>query len=199
MLSLGEFNIDNFQDSPNTALCFIFFIMATFITQITMLNMLIAIMGDTFERVIENREVNSIKTKLDLMSDLAGVLKSKNKSEDEKDVFLYVVTPDDEDLDNSDDWEGVVNKISRDTDKHMSGLKISLNKQIEKLIESQETSEKRDAAMDKDMKKQISVLNRSTISKFTERMDEMDAKVANIEAKMTKGFENVIAHLTKEE
>lgn len=164
-----------------------------------MLNMLIAIMGDTFERVIENREVNSIKTKLDLMSDLAGVLKSKNKSEVEKDVFLYVVTPDDEDLDNSDDWEGVVNKISRDTEKHMSGLKTTLNKQIEKLIESQEASEKRDAAMDKDMKKQVSVLNRSTVSKFTERMDEMDAKVANIEAKMTKGFENVIAHLTKEE
>ena len=28
---------------------------ATFFTQITMLNMLIAIMGDTFDRVMENR------------------------------------------------------------------------------------------------------------------------------------------------
>ena len=45
-------------------MCYILFIAATFSTQVVMLNMLIAIMGDTFERVIENRDVNAIKTKL---------------------------------------------------------------------------------------------------------------------------------------
>jgi len=57
MLALGEFNIDNFAGQPHALLCYFFFISATFITQITMLNMLIAIMGDSFSRVMENKEV----------------------------------------------------------------------------------------------------------------------------------------------
>ena len=74
LLALGEFNMDNFADQPQMILCFFFFISATFITQITMLNMLIAIMGDTFERVMENKEVNATQTKLELMSDLVSSL-----------------------------------------------------------------------------------------------------------------------------
>lgn len=74
LLSLGEFNMDNFADNPQSLICYIFFIMATFITQLTMLNMLIAIMGDTFGRVMEQKEVNATKTKLELMSDLSTIM-----------------------------------------------------------------------------------------------------------------------------
>jgi hypothetical protein len=74
LLALGEFNYENFANQPQSYLCYIFFVLATFITQIAMLNMLIAIMGDTFERVIENRDVNATKTKLELMSDLVSTL-----------------------------------------------------------------------------------------------------------------------------
>ncbi len=44
--------------------------------------MLIAIMGDTFERVIENRDIHAIKSKLNLMSDLVATLQKKDKTED---------------------------------------------------------------------------------------------------------------------
>ena len=37
-----------------------------------MLNMMIAIMGDTFARTIENRDLNSTKTKLELLGDLSA-------------------------------------------------------------------------------------------------------------------------------
>jgi len=70
LLALGEFSYDNFANEPQSYMCYMFFVFATFITQIAMLNMLIAIMGDTFERVIESRDVNATKTKLELMSDL---------------------------------------------------------------------------------------------------------------------------------
>ena len=49
-----------------------FFVMATLISQVTMLNMLIAIMGDTFEHIIENKDLNSIKTKIEVMGELAS-------------------------------------------------------------------------------------------------------------------------------
>ena len=52
LLMLGEFDLDGFENHANLAICYMIFILSTFITQITFLNMLIAIMGDTFDRVI---------------------------------------------------------------------------------------------------------------------------------------------------
>ena len=52
MLMLGEFVLDGFANHGFLAICYLIFILSTFITQITFLNMLIAIMGDTFDRVI---------------------------------------------------------------------------------------------------------------------------------------------------
>ena len=61
-----------------------------------MLNMLIAIMGDTFERVIENRQINSTKTKLTLLRDLSAVLPEDTSGTNEECDFLSVVKPDDD-------------------------------------------------------------------------------------------------------
>ena len=69
MLTLGEFSLDNFVDHPQTGVIYIFFIVATFISSVTMLNMLIAIMGDSFGRVMENKQLNSVRMKLTLMGE----------------------------------------------------------------------------------------------------------------------------------
>ena len=50
---IGEYNMEGFEAHPNTALCYVLFILTVLISQITFLNMLIAIMSDTFEKVIE--------------------------------------------------------------------------------------------------------------------------------------------------
>ena len=52
-LMIGEFNTDGFVKHASPALCYILFILTVIISQITFLNMLIAIMSDTFEKVIE--------------------------------------------------------------------------------------------------------------------------------------------------
>ena len=55
LLSLGEFaTMDNFN-AEQSQLVLLFFVMATIYTQITMLNMIIAIMGDSFDRAMENK------------------------------------------------------------------------------------------------------------------------------------------------
>ena len=55
MLMLGEFHMDGFERNLNAAVCYGVFIGSTFLSQITLLNMLIAIMGDTYDRVQEKR------------------------------------------------------------------------------------------------------------------------------------------------
>ena len=72
MMALGEYNMDNFESGSQVGLCYSFFIFATFFSSVVMLNMLIAIMGDTFERTIENRELNAVKTKLELVAELSS-------------------------------------------------------------------------------------------------------------------------------
>ena len=84
-----------------------------------MLNMLIAIMGDTFAHVMENRDLNRIKTKLKITSELASNFKDAFKSKDDK-VFLFVVTPDETETDQSDTWEGTVKEMSKLNERSIS-------------------------------------------------------------------------------
>ena len=71
---------------------------ATFFTQLTMLNMLIAIMGDTFDYATENKEINATKTKLKLLNDYAVNVRHAPSEQDKKERFLIVVEtePDEE-------------------------------------------------------------------------------------------------------
>ena len=51
LLGLGEFQYDAFASSPSGPLIWSLFLLSTFLTQVTFMNMLIAIMSDTFSRV----------------------------------------------------------------------------------------------------------------------------------------------------
>ena len=83
--------------------------------QITFLNMLIAIMGDTFDRVIEQRPTFSLKNKLMILAGMENIIKSDNAFDETK-VFLYVVQPEKSaenegnvDVDSTSmDWRGKV-------------------------------------------------------------------------------------------
>ena len=52
----------------------IYFLGTTFVTQVVILNMLIAIMGDTFGRQIEDIEMKSKQQKLNLQAEYAGLV-----------------------------------------------------------------------------------------------------------------------------
>lgn len=66
--------MDGFKEHPEMAICYVFFLTATFVTQLTFLNMLIAIMGDTFGRVIESKAQYGLQTKLGIMGDYTAVI-----------------------------------------------------------------------------------------------------------------------------
>ena len=52
----------------------IIFIVSTIFTQIIFLNMLIAIMSDTFDRVTEVREQSGLREKIDILADFVHVI-----------------------------------------------------------------------------------------------------------------------------
>ncbi len=107
MLALGEWENprERFAEGPQTRVIYVYFIFATFISLVTMLNMLIAIMGDTFDRMMENKDINSIKSKLELVADLVAILGPRDTDE-EKRVFFFVleVVKNEEEDDAADEW-----------------------------------------------------------------------------------------------
>ena len=95
--------------------------------------MLIAIMGDTFERIIENKELNAIKTKLELVSELAHNIHSDSSVDLQR--FIFVVTTDENDSDELGTWEGSIKQMNRLVDKRISSLQESMLKEIKDLKE----------------------------------------------------------------
>lgn len=74
MLALGEFNTENYDEFPFALPLYFLFVGATLFTQLLMLNMIIAIMGDTFEKVMENKLSIHRINKLQLMQEYRGFL-----------------------------------------------------------------------------------------------------------------------------
>ena len=89
-LMIGEYKTDSFTKHPNPALCYALFIITVVISQITYLNMLIAIISGTFERVIEQQPTFSLKNKLIILAAMESMIRSKEANDDAK-VFLYVI------------------------------------------------------------------------------------------------------------
>ena len=69
-----------YHQSPT--LCYVTFILTAFISQITILNMLIAIMADTFERVIDQRPTFQQRNKLMILASMSRRIRLKSKEDD---------------------------------------------------------------------------------------------------------------------
>ena len=126
LLSLGEFNND-FDNHPQWYLCWILLVSATFFTQITMLNMLIAIMGNTFDNVIEKRAIYIMKSQLQTMSEYSDII---NKYERDSRTFLFIVSinADEEDgMDDNGSWEGGFSYLRKSMFKKMDKLEVGIN------------------------------------------------------------------------
>ena len=136
LLMLGDFNMDGFRYHANLAICYLIFLFSTFITQITFLNMLIAIMGDTFDRVISQRPTYSLKNKLKLMADMKSIINimSRKKKEDETKVFLYVIQPVQDEDEVSEDRNLSRGKSITFRTKSRSNSKTSQNSSMRRLI-----------------------------------------------------------------
>ena len=91
-LMIGEYKTDGFMKHPNPALCYPLFVKNLVISQITFLNILIAIISDTFEKVIEQRPIFPLKNKLMILVAIESMIRSKEADDDTK-VFLYVIQP----------------------------------------------------------------------------------------------------------
>ena len=128
MLSLGEFSTDNYGEDAKDSLVWIVFILTTFITQITFLNMLIAIMGDTFARVSEVKEQSALQEKIKILSDYVIIVEGESETNGLLNRFLFSIKPKSLASDESGNWEGTVTQLKKAIDKSMQIIKRDVDK-----------------------------------------------------------------------
>ena len=100
---------------PNAYLCWLLFIGATFITQITIMNMLIAIMGDTFGKVTEIKEQSGLREKIKILADFVWIVPlSMNKV-----TYIYSMKPRNPSDTEGGNWEGTVTTLKKAMEANM--------------------------------------------------------------------------------
>lgn len=90
LLALGEFgDFDkNFAGSQNR-LCYTFFVLSTFFTCVTALNMIIAIMSATFDQVNDEKELHEFEMKVSLLSDYVSLIDKEKKVKAKKQAITF--------------------------------------------------------------------------------------------------------------
>jgi hypothetical protein len=92
MQSLGDFSTDSYNSGDNPHMIWLFFIVTTFLTSITILNMLIAVMGDTFGRETEIKERQILRERMVFSSEFTFLFAS-SKNFNFKEKYLFCVRP----------------------------------------------------------------------------------------------------------
>ena len=94
--------------------------------------MLIAIMGDSFANFMEMKDINSTRTKLEILAEHAYVISLKHDKQELSRRYMFIAKPSDFDSGN-DSWQGSISKITRINTKLSHDLKKELSGKIDKL------------------------------------------------------------------
>ena len=91
MIGLGEFELLNYNANEQRDLMWFYFFLATLLIQVMFMNTLIAILGDTYERIMDRREQFAIVQRTKIYNDHMFIIKLSKKMTTTD--FLYLVKP----------------------------------------------------------------------------------------------------------
>ena len=85
-------------------------------------------MSDTFDRVIENRQLAKLKLRVKLLGDFSFMLPKESKR------FIYLATPKIKESDVNADWAGKITAIRKDVNSRLDIQKKVLAKQMTLIV-----------------------------------------------------------------
>eukprot|EP00392_Amoebophrya_sp_AT5.2_P005619 g5628.t1 len=123
VVMLGTFETDNFTMTEHPFFATLLFVLFTFEVMIILLNLLIAIMSDTFERVRENEQNTFLRTRADMICDLQKLTFRRIRY----DKWVHALLPIETEQGRQGAWKGKLGEI-KDLIKH---LKVDFAKELE--------------------------------------------------------------------
>ena len=127
LLTLGEFSLDNYTKSTdqNSGIDWSFFLGATFFGQLLILNMLIAIMANTFDKIFENQTQFILQLKLEVLNDYSFLFSLKDIPD-----FLYIAKLKNAEAEEGHEWEGRIKAMTRSIRSNFEKLKTEILSRI---------------------------------------------------------------------
>ena len=116
LASLGDFSLDDYSKSTDLdrdgdgGIDWTVFICGTFFVNVVIFNMLIALMGDTYDNVFENKRKAVLLLKIQALSEFSFLFK---KLEEAKYLFVITLKKGDELFGTDIAWEGKIKAIQR--------------------------------------------------------------------------------------
>lgn len=123
---MGEFAIDNNDEGSYVVIVWIIFFLATFISQVIIFNMLIAIMGDSYAKISEMREQAALKEKIQILCDYLRLVHDK----DDLDTFLVYMKPNEE---ADEGWGGILSAMKKNIQRAVDQVTKVFNRKFNTL------------------------------------------------------------------
>lgn len=131
MVALGDFDYGGYSKGPDKYIAWIFFIAGTFLITIVFMNMLIAIMGDTFGQVQAIQEENSLQEQAQLIMDHIWLIDLKEEFKGMRHIIR--ITPDISIQQQEVNIQNEINNLSISLSKKMDHLNAVQIKRLEVL------------------------------------------------------------------
>eukprot|EP00347_Sterkiella_histriomuscorum_P005811 403355181 len=136
-LGLGDFDIDPYAESKNSILLHAFFLLSSLFSAVILLNMLVAIMGESFNRVNETSEHQRVREHLQLIVENDFLI---NRKQLFKNVKYLIEIKDDVDDDEQDQitsqissLEQVIKQTAKDSQNQLGDMKQLINLNTHKM------------------------------------------------------------------
>ena len=112
--------------------------------------MLIALMGDTYGKVMESQETYQLLTQRSIMGDYTALIDDPVDPDDFR-PFLFIITQKQEgDSDPNAAWEGNLTVIKKAIENGLTGLQKQLDKKLVALDQGIKAQSQRDVRFDKE-------------------------------------------------
>ena len=180
LLLLGDFNVDEFNASVSFGTTLLLFVVFMFFINIVMLNLLIAIMGDIFDRIQENARAEFMFARAGIIVEFENMLSTGDlKNEEWFPTWLQVLVPTlDDSNSGSSEWAGRVLALK----KSMSRVEASLSA---KLVESEAKREKAEKMLEESTKN------------LEKRLEEATEKAEKREMETNMMLKSILESVTK--
>ena len=132
LVSLGTYEeLEDYSKSSLDGMAWFFFVFASFASTVVALNMIIAIMSDTYSKVSESYVLYMKRMKLSILIDYIELVQSRHNNEGE---FLVIVT---KNMQGSEvrEWEGTVQAVRHEINDKTDEMKHEFEVRIEMLEE----------------------------------------------------------------
>ena len=105
--------MENFGLRNEDSFIWIIFIFTTAITQIVFMNMIIAIMGNTYAKVSAIKEQGALREKIQTLADYVVLVPRETVAKKNLDRFIFALSPTSLSQDENGNWEGTVTALQK--------------------------------------------------------------------------------------